>query len=422
MDNRPRAKIKQKEVRTKKFSHNQYWCVSYTECYTTGAERDFKTIIKARSSQLAKEILISRLKEDKNFLKVRSVTTSMVHNCWHIADLRKKLSIKQWAAIRNIAFPNDWNKIFKFEKQRIKGQFNRYNVPHTILSKEHKAKLAKACEKLVNKYIKGSFKPLCPALRKICATDKYCKEDGQRRHFTNLRNLEHAQMELTFLKEAMTKYHGNIQFCADALNVHRSCFRRALGRFPDVDWEREFPLTYTRAPKQNSMDSPQSRAKLANTLREMGHRPPPNKKGTPQYAKWLKAITPTLKTKKEKLYSGWKDRLVTALREHAHKRTETAEALGISVGYMNRLMNRFAKEDSEFEKEFWSPEISLRLKNEACKRTRQQNRLAFIKENKHLILQAYYQYGQEDCKAAKIFKVDTRTFTRWRKEIEQHEV
>ena len=95
MDTRPRSKVKQSEARKKKFSHNQYWCIGYTECYHQGPERDFKTILKARSFELAKEILLKRLGEDKNFSGIRSVTVSLIHDCWHIADLRKKLSIKQ---------------------------------------------------------------------------------------------------------------------------------------------------------------------------------------------------------------------------------------------------------------------------------------------------------------------------------------
>jgi hypothetical protein len=85
-------------------------------------------------------------------------------------------------------------------------------------------------------------------------------------------------------------------------------------------------------------------------------------------------------------------------------------------------MKRFVKEDSEFEKEFWSKEISMRLKEASCRKTRKENRLKFIKENKHLIMQAYYQEGKLDHQAAKIFKVDTRTFKSWREDIEKHEV
>jgi len=422
MDNRPRSKIKQKNVRRQKFSHTQYWCLSYTECYKAGPERDFKTIVKARSADLAKEILLARLKEDENFRKIRSVGVSMVHDCWHIADLRRTLSIEQWEAIRNVSFPNDWNKVFKFEKKRIKGQLNRYNVPRTKISKEHKAKLVKACHTLVEAHIKDSFKPLCPKLRKICSAPKYCKTSSQRKGFATTKDPEHVAMEVAYLKKVMKKYHGNINWAADGTKTNRSSFRRALKRFPEVDWKKEFPLTKTRPIPANSMDSPEARAKLANTLRKLGHKPPPNKKGTPQYEKWLKAITPTLKTKKEKLYASWKERLIDALRDNNHKRAETAEALGISVGYMNRLMSHFAQEDSDFKKEFWSREIAMRLKKASCRKTRKANRLKFIKENKHLIMQAYYQEDKLDHKAAKIFKVDTRTFKRWREDIEKHEV
>tara|TARA_Y100000593_G_C4040452_1_gene204866 strand:- start:220 stop:477 length:258 start_codon:yes stop_codon:yes gene_type:complete len=85
-------------------------------------------------------------------------------------------------------------------------------------------------------------------------------------------------------------------------------------------------------------------------------------------------------------------------------------------------MKRFVAEDSKFEKEFWSKEISMRLKEASCRKTRKVNRLKFIKENKHLIMQAYHQEGKVDHKAAKIFKVDTRTFKQWREDIEKHEV
>ncbi len=417
MDKRPRSKIKQKTVRRKKFSHNQYWCLSYTECYQSGLERDFKTIIKARSAALAQEILISRLQEDPQFLKVRSVSSSMVHECWHIADLRRKLSIEQWEAIRNVSFPNDWNKVFKFEKKRNKGQLNRYNVPSRALSDAHKAKLAKACNKLVEVHIKDSFKPLCPELRALCSSPKYCKNSSQRKGFTTKRDEEHMEMELNYLKKVMKKYHGNINWAADGTKTNRSSFRRALKRFPEVDWKSEFPLTKTRPMPANSMASPESRAKLANTLRDMGHKPPPNKKGSPQYKKWKKKITATWKAKKAKLYGTWKERVIEALRENEHKRTETAEALGITNSHLVRLMKRFVKEDSEFEKEFWSKEISMRLKEASCRKTRKENRLKFIKENKHLIMQAYHQEGKADHKAAKIFKVDTRTFKHWREDI-----
>ena len=410
------SNVKQSKVRKQKFSHDQYWCLGYTEVYKNKTERDFKTVIKARSAELAKNILIKRLKEDKFFLKIRTVSSSMVHAKWQIAALRRPLSVTQWEAIRAISFPNDWNRLFKFEKPRREGQLNRYNVPRTILTEEHKNKLKTAALDLVEKYVRNSFKPLCPELIKECSSPNHPMRKG----FASMDNPEHRAKELQYLKDLMKDHGGNIAYAKDTIKRHRTALVRAMRRFPEVDWKKEFPLTYTR-PAPNSMESAESRNKLSETLRKMGHKPPPNKKGTKQYKKWKKAITATWEAKKEKLYSQWKERVIDALRENDHKRTETAEALGTTNSHLIRLMKRFVEEDPEFEKEFWSPEISMRLKNASCRKTRKENRLKFIKENKHLILQAYYQNEETDYKAAKLFKVDTRTFRRWREEIEQYE-
>ena len=103
-----------------------------------------------------------------------------------------------------------------------------------------------------------------------------------------------------------------------------------------------------------------------------------------------------------------------------HKRTETAHDLDITPSHLVRLMNRFVAEDPEFKKEFWSPEISMKLKEASCRKTRKKNRLKFIKENKHLILQAYHQNSKLDRKAAKNFLTSqTRTFAKWREEVEE---
>ena len=170
------------------------------------------------------------------------------------------------------------------------------------------------------------------------------------------------------------------------------------------------------------MDMPGAREKLSKTLKAMGHCPPPNLKGTKQYKKWKKTITVTHRRNKERLAAHWKSKLIPTLRKHQHKRKESAEALGITVSHMVRLMTTICKEDPDFKQEFMAPELSLRLKLESCWKTRKENRLKFIKENKHLILQAYYQNNELDYEASKIFKVDTRTFKRWREDIEQYEM
>ena len=422
MNNRRRSKIKQSEVRKKKFAHDHYWCIGYTQLYHQGEERDFRVIIKARSSELAKEILKTRLLDDDNFKKTRSITCSMIHECWYISTLRKPLTIGQWESIRNVSFPNDWNRLFKFEKKRIKGQTNRFNVPPTVLSPQHKKKLRDAANKLVNKYVRGTFKPLCPELKKECHRDAYKTQHGQRKGFASIQNKRQAAQELSFLKKTLKDCHGNIQWAADTSGIERSGFYRALNRFPEVDWRKDFPLTQKRVPLVNSMHKPGVREKLAATLKKMGHAPPLNRKGSKNYKKWKDGITATWHRKHQENLNQWKPRIIEALRKFDHKRAESAGFLGISIGHLLKLMRVFRKEDPTFTKEFCSADISLRLRKASYKRTLHHKRLDYLKKNKDLILQAYYQNGEMDCKGAKAMRMDTRTFRRCREEIKHYEL
>ena len=110
------------------------------------------------------------------------------------------------------------------------------------------------------------------------------------------------------------------------------------------------------------MDLPGAREKLSATLKKMGHKPPPNLKGSKNYESWKRNITATWQKKQRENLDQWKPKVIEALRKFDHKRAESAEMLGISVSHMLRLMHIFRAEDRAFDKEFWNPEISMRLK------------------------------------------------------------
>tara|TARA_Y100001963_G_scaffold56242_1_gene78650 strand:- start:5777 stop:7039 length:1263 start_codon:yes stop_codon:yes gene_type:complete len=411
------SKVDQKKSRRQKFSSDRYWCISYTEKSIHGVERDFKTFIKARSAKLATEILEGRLKEDKEFSRMSTAVASLVHKKWNIRALHKPLTISQWAAVRALSFPNDRNKVFKFEKERQKGQVNRLNTAQKELSEERKTHLRKMAYNLSQEYLKDTFKPLCPKLREECTQRAYKARKG----YASLNNPDHKERELTFLRNLMQECGGNKQYAADSIGVSRSVLYRALKRFKgDVDWEKEYPLTYTR-PVPNTMECPKARANLARTLKKIGHRPPPNKRGTPQYKKWKKTISASWKEKSAKMTAEWKNKLIKALRDNHHHRQNTATALGISVGYMNRLMTDFAKEDPEFYKEFRHPDVIQALRTQSIQKTKADKQANFVKENKHVIMQAYYQNDKSDNKACKLFKVCRTTFRAWRESIENNE-
>ena len=89
---------------------------------------------------------------------------------------------------------------------------------------------------------------MCPELKKECNSVTYKARYGQRRGFASLSNKRQAAQELAYLKKLMKECGGNIKYCADKMKIGRSSFYRALMRFPDVDWHKEFPLTYVRTP------------------------------------------------------------------------------------------------------------------------------------------------------------------------------
>ena len=113
----------QKKFRKTKFHHNQYWALSYTECYPDGSQKDFKVFIKARSYLLSKEILKIKIKEDNPLVKIRALQGNMLHKDFRVND--KKLTIQNWYDIRSSAFPNVGNFLFKMEIERPEGYDHR---------------------------------------------------------------------------------------------------------------------------------------------------------------------------------------------------------------------------------------------------------------------------------------------------------
>ena len=74
-----RKKNPQQKFRNTEFKHDQYWQLSYTERYSNGSEKDFKTIIKARSYDFAKHILILRVKEDDPLIELKAIQGYFYH-------------------------------------------------------------------------------------------------------------------------------------------------------------------------------------------------------------------------------------------------------------------------------------------------------------------------------------------------------
>jgi len=93
------------------FEFPQYWKASYQEIRPDGRIFNFKTVLKSKSKDFAYKILLKKVKEDNPDSRISSACFYRFHAGYEIKG--KKLSITDWAHIRNAAFPNEMNMLFK---------------------------------------------------------------------------------------------------------------------------------------------------------------------------------------------------------------------------------------------------------------------------------------------------------------------
>ena len=94
------------------YNYDQYWHINYSIICSKKFQSDFSSIIKARSESLAKEILTLKISRDypECGLQVNNVEMLSKQNLFN----GRKLSLKDWSNIRNCAFPNISNHLFKY--------------------------------------------------------------------------------------------------------------------------------------------------------------------------------------------------------------------------------------------------------------------------------------------------------------------
>lgn len=101
----------QKKCLNTSFNYSQYWLMSYTEIRQNKEKLKFKTIIQARSSISAIDILQKKTDSDNPNSKINNLKIKMLHKEFKLN--RKKLSLVNWMDIKNCSFPNEVNILFK---------------------------------------------------------------------------------------------------------------------------------------------------------------------------------------------------------------------------------------------------------------------------------------------------------------------
>jgi hypothetical protein len=217
---RKRKHIQYKLLKTT-FSYDQYWSILYTQVFEDNAEKDYRSIVKAHSAELARNILYTKTKEDHPRSKLKSVTIVMLRHQGYINKLM--LNIEDWEHIKNSSFPNLANHLFKYEMPRPEGYINRCgnNIPS---NKGHKFKKGNtmaprvklsAQEKSVMLYQRGKWIPWK-------ASD---------------RNALKAKIIL-----ALESHSNNRTRAAQFLGFSATKLTSLMkGKFIEVDWDKEYP-------------------------------------------------------------------------------------------------------------------------------------------------------------------------------------
>jgi hypothetical protein len=201
------------------FPIDQYWNVHYTEIFKDKTEKDYKTIIKSRSANFAKEILLKKVKEDNPGHRIKSFSCFLLSKKSTINNL--KLDLKDWGHIRACSFPNVANILFKHLYERPKHYTNRFNK-------------IKNYQKL-NVFKSGQVpkpKPLTDLEKShMIYKGKWIPWPKKERE---------AFKEKIILSLSLN--NNNRKEAAKHMGVSSRYFRKILTkRFPEIDWAKSYP-------------------------------------------------------------------------------------------------------------------------------------------------------------------------------------
>lgn len=210
-----KKKLIQSKVKNKKFQFDQYWSIKYTEVSSNSENKDYKVIIKARSLDLAKNILKAKCKELNSHCKVKILNINMLHS--NSAINRLKLNLKDWECIKSSSFPNSIDVLFKFNSKRTEKQ------------KKYLKKLRQQPPKVNVQYFGQNLSQ---------EQKNHMKWDGKWKPWCSL--------ERAAFKEKICiglKLNNNCRFkAANYIGVSQRYFQKLLKKFPEIDWAKEFPV------------------------------------------------------------------------------------------------------------------------------------------------------------------------------------
>lgn len=317
-----KKKYSQAQFRKKVFDFHQYWQLSYTEKYPDGSEKDFKTIIRAKSYYGAKQLLKSRTRESNPDIKLKSIQGFMFH-----ADYKsqhgQRLTLKRWQEIQHSAFPNPSNTLFKHHVPRPEWKTNRFNATNY----EHIKTIgfAKGSENWSSIHRKG--KSLAPELRagKIWTGGGWVDWDKS--------DMDRVKGNII---SALVKHDNNRSRAAEEMGIHRNYLYKLMNRITGVNWKEEFPVERKAPPPIPTHVRSEISKKVMKKKMDEGYVPFANS----NEAKRIRNMKASFKKNKEKSHFKFVKKAMKALSECNGSRKDAAKLIGMNVNYFMKLMTQ----------------------------------------------------------------------------------
>ena len=224
-----KKKTIQSIARKKIYSTVQPWIIYFTERYADQQEKDFFTFVKAKSANMARTILVDKLKDDDSTVIVKSLQVFLLHKNYRNRKTGQTLDIENWGKIHEASFPNVPNFLYKQEVPRPDGfntRFNRTDYEHmkTIGFKKGK-------DNWSYKNRKGKHLPLNKRIGKKWTGDKWVDIDPK----------EMSRIEAK-LVSAFIATDNNRSRVAQYLNISRHKLYKLMKTVHPLDWwEEHYP-------------------------------------------------------------------------------------------------------------------------------------------------------------------------------------
>lgn len=337
-----KSKNIQAKFRRGNFKTNQYWNINYTERYYDGQEADFKTFIKARSYDSAKEILKKRISEDDPRIKIKAVIGFMFHKNYKNAN-NLKLRVKEWDQIRSASFPNENNVLYKLKVEREEGKTNRFNKTNYDQVKSIGFKSGE--ENWSHIHNKGKVLPM-EDREGMIYKGKWVKWDE------NL--MQTARQNII---EALIHTKGNRLKAAEYLGMSRNKFYNLMAKFPKIDWNKEHPIPkpFSTAKKASFELRSKVQKEVMKKQIDRGFKPFPLSKEADK--KRRDKINKTKRAKRDERLNNLIPKVKKALSENNNQRKAAAKSLGLKVSYLSKVM-RQTKHIVNWKKDFPNPFLS----------------------------------------------------------------